>query len=161
MMKWRWGFVGSVFGVYVVTLAIFPGFLVEDITSNTLGDWYPILLMATFNAADVVGKFIPTHPRLREDSRTLLRAVSLRAFFIPVFGTCALGPNKGLRSEGVIVTLTAALGLSSGYLATAAMVAAPMRVTLIEQEPAGTIMVFWLIGGLSVGALCGWLWLLL
>jgi equilibrative nucleoside transporter 1/2/3 len=150
-----------VFGVYVVTLAIFPGFLVEDITSDALGDWYPILLMATFNAADVVGKFMPTHPRLREDGPTLLRAVSLRACFIPVFGACALGSNESLRSEGVIVTLTAALGLSSGYLATAAMVAAPKRVTQSEQEPAGTIMVFWLIGGLSVGALCGWLWLLL
>jgi hypothetical protein len=74
----------SVFGVYVVTLAIFPGFLVEDITSSVMGDWYPILLMATFNAMDVVGKFMPIHPRLREDSSFLLRTVLCR--FEPALG---------------------------------------------------------------------------
>lgn len=57
--------------------------------------------------------------------------------------------------------MTAALGWSSGYLATAAMVAAPLRVTPSEQEQAGTVMVFFLIGGLGVGALFGWVWLLL
>jgi hypothetical protein len=41
------------------------------------------------------------------------------------------------------------------------MVAAPLRVTPSEQEQAGTVMVFFLIGGLGVGALFGWVWLLL
>jgi hypothetical protein len=31
--------IASVAGVYVVTLSIFPGFLAEDVKSETLGDW--------------------------------------------------------------------------------------------------------------------------
>ncbi|KAK9803157.1 hypothetical protein WJX72_005612 [[Myrmecia] bisecta] len=49
----------SVLVIYTVTLAIFPGFLAEDVQSAAWGNWYPILLFTAFNVADVVGKVVP------------------------------------------------------------------------------------------------------
>ncbi|PNX89993.1 equilibrative nucleotide transporter 1-like protein, partial [Trifolium pratense] len=63
---WRstvWDTVGTIkwygFGmviIYVVTLAIFPGYITEDVHSELLKDWYPILLITCFNVFDLVGK---------------------------------------------------------------------------------------------------------
>ncbi|PIN26702.1 Nucleoside transporter [Handroanthus impetiginosus] len=46
----------GIFTIYTVTLSIFPGFLAENIKSNLLKDWYPIVLIATYNVSDFVGK---------------------------------------------------------------------------------------------------------
>ena len=47
-----WQPAASVCSVYTITLAIFPGFLAEDISSQQLGSWYPVLLITAFNIAD-------------------------------------------------------------------------------------------------------------
>lgn len=45
-LKW-YGFAITI--VYVVTLCIFPGFITEDVHSPVLKDWYPILLISSYN----------------------------------------------------------------------------------------------------------------
>ncbi|KAL0357937.1 UNVERIFIED_CONTAM: Equilibrative nucleotide transporter 1 [Sesamum calycinum] len=42
--------------IYVVTLSIFPGSVTEDVHSDTLKDWYPIILIAGYNVFDLIGK---------------------------------------------------------------------------------------------------------
>ncbi|CAN6934662.1 unnamed protein product [Brassica oleracea] len=42
--------------IYIVTLSIFPGYITEDVHSELLGDWYPVLVIAGFNVFDLVGK---------------------------------------------------------------------------------------------------------
>ena len=42
--------------VYWVTLSIFPGVLAEDLRSEALGDWLGVLLIFTFNLADMLAK---------------------------------------------------------------------------------------------------------
>ncbi|WZZ68580.1 hypothetical protein YC2023_079950 [Brassica napus] len=37
-------------------LSIFPGYITEDVHSELLGDWYPVLVIAGFNVFDLVGK---------------------------------------------------------------------------------------------------------
>ena len=49
--------------IYAVTLAIFPGFLSEDVTSVALGSWYPVLLFLVFAAADCASRWLPAPPR--------------------------------------------------------------------------------------------------
>jgi len=153
----------SIAGVCIVTLSIFPGFLAEDVKSDTLGDWYPILLITTYNLADLLGKSTPPGDRFMLDgagnAHLLMGCVASRFLFIPLFALCTMGP-KVLRSELVVVTLTLALGLSSGWLTTVCMVTAPTRVNAHEEQLTGNLMVFFLIFGLTTGALCGWLWLL-
>lgn len=47
----------SIFLTYLVTLSIFPGFLSEDVQSQALGDWYPILLLFTFAITDYASRW--------------------------------------------------------------------------------------------------------
>ncbi|OEL34639.1 Equilibrative nucleotide transporter 3, partial [Dichanthelium oligosanthes] len=44
----------DIFLIYVLTLSIFPGFLSEDTGSHSLGAWYALVLIATFNVWDVI-----------------------------------------------------------------------------------------------------------
>lgn len=53
----------SLFLVYMVTLAIFPGFFSEDVKSVALGSWYPVLLFLVFAAADCASRWLPAPPR--------------------------------------------------------------------------------------------------
>jgi solute carrier family 29 (equilibrative nucleoside transporter), member 1/2/3 len=46
-IKW-YGF--GIMLIYVVTLAIFPGFITEDVHSQRLRDWYPILLVTCYTS---------------------------------------------------------------------------------------------------------------
>ncbi len=72
-----WPLAGGLFLSYCVTLSIFPGVLSEDLESERLGDWYPLLLFALFNAMDFLGKSSPIYPSFRVSSPTKLFALTL------------------------------------------------------------------------------------
>lgn len=42
--------------VYFATLCLYPG-IVSEIISCRLGSWMPIIMMAIFNGADLMGKY--------------------------------------------------------------------------------------------------------
>lgn len=44
--------------VYMVTLSLYPG-IEAEIVSCKFGTWMPVILMATFNASDLIGKVRP------------------------------------------------------------------------------------------------------
>lgn len=48
--------------VYFATLCIYPG-VASEVVSCTLGSWMPILMMALFNASDLIGKMIASGAR--------------------------------------------------------------------------------------------------
>ncbi|MEQ2212983.1 hypothetical protein XENOCAPTIV_007812, partial [Xenoophorus captivus] len=50
-----WTYMLSIAVTYSITLCLFPG-LESEIRNPTLGEWLPILIMATFNMSDFVGK---------------------------------------------------------------------------------------------------------
>lgn len=50
-----WAYMLSIAVTYSITLCLFPG-LESEIKNPTLGEWLPILIMATFNMSDFVGK---------------------------------------------------------------------------------------------------------
>lgn len=56
-----WAYMLSIGVTYSITLCLFPG-LESEIRNDTLGEWLPILIMATFNMSDFVGK-VSLHPR--------------------------------------------------------------------------------------------------
>ncbi len=146
--------------VYVVTLSIFPGVLAEDVASARLGSWYAVLLLALFNAADCAGKWLePPYVLARADSGApLVAAAAVRALFLPAFYAAAhAGPGFG---PAAVAALTAALGVSNGWLTSSAMVAAPLASDPAAAPLVGNLMVLALVGGLCVGAAYGFLWLL-
>lgn len=61
-----------------------PGFLAEDVHSESMGDWYPILLITAYNVGDAVGKGGPlVLPSVAP--RAVLLLSLLRFLFIPAF----------------------------------------------------------------------------
>ena len=60
MARWEvaksiWPYMLSIGLAYFVTLCLYPG-IESEIVSCKFGSWMPVILMAVFNAADLVGK---------------------------------------------------------------------------------------------------------
>lgn len=116
-----WQLALSVFLVYTITLAIFPGFLAEDVSSEHLGSWYPVLLITAFNIADAVGKVVPVLPQLAIHNRRLILSLCVsRVVFLPAFYFASqyTGPLS-------VSLLTMLLGITNGYFTAVSMMLAP------------------------------------
>uniref|UniRef100_A0A7N0U2M0 Equilibrative nucleotide transporter 1 n=1 Tax=Kalanchoe fedtschenkoi TaxID=63787 RepID=A0A7N0U2M0_KALFE len=163
---WRatlWEIVGRVkwYGVgllliYIVTLSIFPGYITEDVHSQILKDWYPILLISCYNVFDLVGKCL-TPVYMLENSKVAIGSSVARLLFFPLFYGCLHGPEF-FRTEIPVTLLTCLLGLTNGYLTSVLMILAPKSVQLQHSETAGIVMVLFLVVGLAGGSVVSWLW---
>lgn len=123
-----WQPAASVCSVYTITLAIFPGFLAEDVSSQQLGSWYPVLLITAFNIADVIGKTLPVQAQFAMQNRNwILNLCLARILFLPAF---YLAASQGF-GPGVMGTLTLALGVSNGYLTAVSMMVAPAGLQVV------------------------------
>ncbi|XP_072965637.1 equilibrative nucleotide transporter 1 [Typha angustifolia] len=165
---WRstlWNIVGRVklfgfglFLIYVVTLSIFPGYITEDVHSELLKDWYPIILIAGYNVFDLIGKTLPAL-YLLENANTAVGGCVARLLFYPLFYGCLHGP-RFLRSEIPVTILTCLLGLTNGYLTGVLMILAPKTVPIQHSENAGIVMVLFLVIGLAFGSVVAWFWVI-
>ncbi|MED6216709.1 Epsin-1, required for endocytosis and actin patch assembly [Stylosanthes scabra] len=165
---WRstvWDVVGRVkwygFGIvltYVVTLAIFPGYITEDVHSQLLKDWYPILLITCYNVFDLVGKTL-TSVYLLENGNVAVVSCIVRLLFFPLFLGCLHGP-KFFRTEIPVTILTSLLGLTNGYLTSVLMILAPKIVKFQHAETAGIVTVLFLVIGLAAGSVIAWFWVI-
>ncbi|KAJ3678200.1 hypothetical protein LUZ60_002003 [Juncus effusus] len=165
---WRktlWSIIGRVkwygFGIlliYMVTLSIFPGYITEDVHSETLKDWYPIILIAGYNIFDLVGKTLPAF-YLLENSNTAVWGCVARLLFYPLFIACLHGPEF-FRTEIPVTVLTCLLGLTNGYLTAVIMILAPKAVPIQHSETAGIAIVLFLVVGLVLGSIVSWFWVI-
>ncbi|CAL0304355.1 unnamed protein product [Lupinus luteus] len=165
---WRssvWNTVGRIkwcgFGIvliYVVTLAIFPGYITEDVHSQLLKDWYPILLIAGYNLGDLLGKCL-TAVYLLQNAKIAIASCIARLLFFPLFLGCLHGP-KFFRTEIPVTILTCLLGITNGYLTSALMIMAPKIVKLQHAETAGIVSVLFLVFGLAAGSIIAWFWVI-
>ncbi|XP_058073334.1 equilibrative nucleotide transporter 8 [Magnolia sinica] len=143
---------------YIVTLSIFPGYITENVQSNALHDWYPILLITTYNASDLVGK-CSTAAYVPKSTKKVTWACVARLLFYPLFAACLHGPAF-FRTEIPVMILTSALGMTNGYLTSTLMILAPKSVPVAEAETAGIVMALFLGIGLAGGSVLGWFWLI-
>ncbi|KAL8137715.1 hypothetical protein V2J09_003716 [Rumex salicifolius] len=165
---WRstlWKIVGRVkwygFGVvlvYMVTLSIFPGYVTEDVHSQMLKDWYPVLLIAGYNVFDLVGKSL-TAVYLIENQKIAVGASMARLLFYPLFLACLHGPEF-IKSEIPVSILTCLLGLTNGYFTSVLMILTPRNVQIQHAETAGIVIVLFLVVGLAVGSIVAWFWVI-
>ncbi|GLT36541.1 hypothetical protein SLA2020_109130 [Shorea laevis] len=165
---WRstlWNIIGAVkwYGlgmvlIYIVTLAIFPGYITEDVHSAILKDWYAVLLITSYNVFDLVGKSL-TAVYLLENAKIAIGACAARLLFFPLFLGCLHGPSF-LRTEIPVTVLTCLLGLTNGYLTSVLMIMAPKSVQLRNAETAGIVMVLFLVVGLAAGSVIAWFWVI-
>ncbi|PIA57001.1 hypothetical protein AQUCO_00600014v1 [Aquilegia coerulea] len=157
MKKIRWSAFGIVI-IYIVTLSIFPGYISENVNSNLLRDWYPIILITIYNITDLVGKCFTSVYLLNSTGKVSWACIA-RVLFYPLFTACLHGP-RWLKTEVPVVFLTSVLGLTNGYLTSTLMILAPKSVAASEAETAGILMVLFLGIGLVGGSVLGWLWII-
>ncbi|KAM0987440.1 hypothetical protein ACFX2A_011730 [Malus domestica] len=148
----------SILLIYIVTLSIFPGYITEDVHSQILKDWYPIILIAGYNVFDLVGKSL-TSVYLPRSSKVAIGSTVVRLLFFPLFYGCLHGP-KFFRTEIPVTILTCLLGLTNGYLTSVLMILAPKVVQLQHAETAGIVIVLFLVLGLAAGSVVSWFWVI-
>ncbi|XP_078166756.1 equilibrative nucleotide transporter 1 [Carex rostrata] len=154
-IKW-FGF--GIFLIYMVTLSIFPGYITEDVHSEALKDWYPIILIACYNIFDLAGKVLPAY-YLLENANIAIAGCVARLLFYPLFLACLHGPQF-FRTEVPVTILTCLLGLTNGYLTGIVMILAPKAVPIQHAETAGIAIVLFLVIGLVFGSLVSWFWVI-
>ncbi|XP_023765177.1 equilibrative nucleotide transporter 1 [Lactuca sativa] len=153
----KWYGIGVII-LYVVTLAIFPGYITEDVHSEILNDWYPIILIAAFNVCDLIGKCL-TAVYVVENAKVAIGASFARLLFFPVYLACLHGPMV-LRTEIPVTIVTCLLGLTNGYLTSCLLMVGPKTVPLQHAETAGTVLVLFLVLGLACGSVVSWFWVI-
>ncbi|XP_003972280.1 equilibrative nucleoside transporter 2-like isoform X1 [Takifugu rubripes] len=147
--------------VFAVTLSVFPVIAVRVQTVyKDVVTWDKVFTCVccfiVFNTMDLVGRSSVSIVQWPSRDSTLLPvAVLSRLIFIPLLMLCNV-ENSRLPTifthDGAFVAIMAAFAFSNGYLATLCMVYAPQLVRGKDCETAGSLMTFFLILGLAVGA---------
>ncbi|TVU38448.1 hypothetical protein EJB05_11819, partial [Eragrostis curvula] len=149
-------YAADLFLIYILTLSIFPGFLAEDTGSHSLGSWYVLVLIASFNVSDLIGRYLPLIEKIKLTSRKGLQiAVISRFLLIPAFYYTAK-----YGDQGWMIMLTSFLGLSNGHLTVCVLTEAPKGYKGPEQNALGNLLVLFLLAGIFCGAVSDWLWLI-
>ena len=152
-----WPLVAALACIYIVTLAIFPGVIVDAARGS---GWYIVSVIAAFNLADLAGKLLPAIPAVAAHlpgRRTLLGASLARALFIPAFfGARRIASDAG--AGGTVAALTVALGLTNGFVTVASQMRIFTGLHGRDAEDAGTAGVLSLVIGLCIGSGLSFIW---
>ena len=152
-----WPLVLALAAIYIVTLAIFPGVIVDAARGS---GWYIVSVIAAFNAADLAGKLLPAVPGVAArlpGRRALLGASLARALFIPAFfGARRIASDAG--AAGTVAALTVALGLTNGFVTVASQMRILTGLYGRDAEDAGTAGVLALVIGLCIGSGLSFAW---
>lgn len=159
----------TVYVIYVVTLGCFPALtvLVESTEgrSKRAGPWeaiyfVPVCCFLLYNIGDYIGRALCAIPYIPElpSSLALIFAL-LRVVFFPLFLFCNLAPMERhytpvlFQSDPVYCAIMLCFAITNGYLTSAVMVAAPLKVESHEKQTASNLMGGILGCGLITGAL--------
>ncbi|KAM6966115.1 equilibrative nucleoside transporter 4 [Tautogolabrus adspersus] len=146
-----WAYMLSIAVTYSITLCLFPG-LESEIRNPTLGEWLPILIMATFNMSDFVGKILAALPYEWSGGRLLFFSC-LRVVFIPLFVMCVYPTSSPTLSHPAWPCLFSLLmGVTNGYFGSVPMIQAAGKVPPEQRELAGNTMTVSYMSGLMVGS---------
>lgn len=150
---------------FVATIAVFPVFTAKILSTHPpprsrLFDPEVFIPLSFFfwNAGDLVGR-ICTGGKLNDSVRrrpVVLFLVGLARFaFLPLYLLCNLHGGGAVVSSDLfyLVAVQLPFGLSNGWLASNAMMAAAESVDEGEREAAGGFMGLCLVAGLAVGSL--------
>lgn len=125
---------------YFTTLCLYPG-IASEIISCRLGSWMPILMMALFNGADLLGKMFASSKRHIYESFILRSSVG-RLIMIPLMIMCVAPKSKPIFSQEATAFMFAfILGFSNGILGSLPMIQAPSKVDVRYRELTGKIFI--------------------
>lgn len=139
-----YSYMASIAIAYCVTLSLYPG-IEAEIISCSLGTWMPVLLMFTFNAADVLGKVLAAVP-YQWSRRQLVLMSTLRVLIVPLLLLCCAPRERPvIAGETAAFIFTAAFGLTNGLAGSLPMILAPLKVPGQLKEIAGKFTLLILI----------------
>lgn len=147
--------------VFAVTLSVFPVITVRVKTvyedNKAWGKVFTcVCCFIVFNVMDLVGRSAPYLAQWPEKrSRWFPVVVLSRVVFVPLLMFCNVSDSK-LRvlfsHDAFFVLWMALFSFSNGYLASLCMAYAPQFVRGKDAETAGSLMTFFLVLGLALGA---------
>ncbi|XP_030593271.1 equilibrative nucleoside transporter 2-like [Archocentrus centrarchus] len=146
--------------VFAVTLSVFPVITVRVKTVyGNYPDWDKVFTCVccfiVFNVMDLAGRTTPYLIQWpSKKSLWLPVAVFSRLVFIPLLMLCNIQDSKIalFHHDCAFVVIMALFSFSNGYLASLCMAYAPQLVQSKDCETAGSLMTFFLVLGLSLGA---------
>ncbi|TKS68743.1 Equilibrative nucleoside transporter 1 [Collichthys lucidus] len=146
--------------VFAVTLSVFPVITVRVQTVyKDSASWDKVFTCVccfiVFNALDLVGRATPSLVQWPSKKSFLFPvAVVSRLVFIPLLMVCNVQNSKRIlfSHDLAFVIIMALFAFSNGYLATLCMAYAPQLVRTKDCETAGSLMSFFLVLGLALGA---------
>lgn len=147
--------------VFAVTLSVFPVITVRVKTVYKENQaWEKVFTCVccfiVFNVFDLVGRSAPYFVQWPgKQSRLFPAAVLARVAFVPLLMMCNVEHSKLcvlFRHDAAFVLLMALFSFTNGYLASLCMAYAPQFVRSKDAETAGSLMTFFLVLGLALGA---------
>lgn len=146
--------------VFAVTLSVFPVITVRVRTVYDNAEWGNVFTCVccfiVFNVMDLAGRTTPYIIQWpSKESRWFPAVVFSRLVFIPLVMLCNVQDSKltaVFRHDCAFVVIMALFAFSNGYLASLCMAYAPQLVRCKDCETAGSLMTFFLVLGLAVGA---------
>jgi len=166
-----WPWIVTTFVTFTVTLILFPSVcvLVESVgkgQGNAWNDVYfiPVACFLVYNLGDYIGRVLSTAlpwPKNPEaGAYPMLMASIARIAFIPLFLFCNASPKNRVvsdvyfKSDTVYIVLMVLFSVSNGYIQSICLMFGPKVLsTPKEQSRAASILIFYLVFGLTVGAL--------
>ncbi|XP_072772543.1 equilibrative nucleoside transporter 2-like [Nerophis lumbriciformis] len=161
VFKKIWIMAACVTCVFAVTLSVFPAVTVrvESVYTHsaTWGHIFTcVCCFIVFNAMDLLGRSAPSLAQWPpKDSWLFPAAIASRLVFVPLLMTCNIPHSKlsvFFRHDAAFATIMALFAFSNGYLASLCMAYAPQLVRHKDCETAGSLMTFFLVLGLAIGA---------
>jgi len=160
----------SVFFVFAVTLACFPGTTasVKSVNAADYPEWankyyISVCCFVLFNVGDYIGRFaaeLLQWPKPGFFGMVVVLVASLaRLAFVPLFLYCNVAPeNRSVtsvqfESDTVYIVTMLLFSITNGYLANVCMISAPQVCPPEEQQTAASLMVALLGLGLGTGAM--------
>nr|XP_020442961.1 equilibrative nucleoside transporter 2-like [Monopterus albus] len=161
VFKQIWLMALCVTSVFTVTLSVFPVITVRVQTvykDNAAWDkvFTCVCCFIVFNVMDLAGRSAPSLGQWPSKKSRLFPVVVLsRLIFIPLIMMCNVENSKLtvlFSHDAAFVAILALFSFSNGYLASLCMAYAPQLVRFKDCETAGSLMTFFLVLGLALGA---------
>eukprot|EP01132_Coremiostelium_polycephalum_P009910 gene9910-12153_t len=142
------------FFVFLLSMFLFPGIILEIPARNIRSDWFIITILTIHNLFDFIGKSIPIylHPNGKRIPSTIaLWILTLGRFvFVALFFLCIY--TKTFMSDAWPIIFVSILAYLNGYICSIVMAEGPRIVKREYKELSGIFMTTCLIIGLTIGS---------
>ncbi|KAL0831053.1 hypothetical protein ABMA28_001934 [Loxostege sticticalis] len=168
ILKKIWVYAFSIFAVFGISMAVYPGItvLVESQNKASGTDWntiffVPVVNYLIFNCGDYSGRLVAGFFLIPENKWIIAGSSVLRIIGVPMLMLCNARPRHRLpvvfAADWEYIAIMLAFAFTNGYLTNIVMINATRKVEMHEREKASSVLATLLAVGLTAGAAVGML----